>query len=307
MLRIGFAFVIPGLALLIIAAGAASNRAASADTSPGTLELLKTFVAELIPIKPGDHGFPDSFIMGSEKGPAGEQPAHRVTFAHRFSIAKYEVPQNLYEAVMGYNPSKWKGPRNSVEMFSFDDAQEFCRKFTVLLRDAKLLETGEEIRLPTEAEWEYCCRAGTDTTYSFGDSAAKPGATDSKTSLLDEYAWHTGNAAGNDPPVGAKKPNAWGLYDMHGYLWEFVGDPWHETYAGAPADGSPWTSTERRPRRTLRSGSWKDRHEALRSSSRKSFDADGKDDAVGMRCVKAAVSADAEARTDPQFIDLSLL
>ena len=160
--------------------------------------------------------------MGTEKGPAGEQPAHKVTFAYSFSIAKYEVPQNLYEAVMGHNPSKWKGPRNSVEMFSFDDAQVFCKKITMQLRDAKMLMSDEEIRLPTEAEWEYCCRAGTNTAYSFGDSAAKAGDANAKTSLLDEFAWHTGNAAGNDPPVGAKKPNAWGLYDMHGYLWEIV-------------------------------------------------------------------------------------
>ncbi|HEY2251106.1 MAG TPA: cyclase family protein, partial [Planctomycetaceae bacterium] len=118
--------------------------------------------------------------------------------------------------------------------------------------------------------------------------------------------------AGNDPPVGAKKPNAWGLYDMHGYLWEFVSDPWHENYAGAPTDGGPWSSPESRPQRTLRSGSWKDRHDALRSAARKPFAADGKDDAVGMRCVKvrfvAATSlAPPETNTEPQFIDLSLL
>ena len=306
MLRTALAIVIPGLAFLILP-GLIPNRSEGREASPRNLELLKTFDAELVSITPGEKGFPDSFVMGTEKSSASEQPAHRVTFTDRFSISKYEVPQNLYEAVMGNNPSKWKGPRNSVEMFSFDDAQEFCTKITVLLRDAELLARDEEIRLPTEAEWEYCCRAGTNTAYSFGDSAAKPGDKDTKTSLLDEFAWHTGNAAGNDPPIGAKQPNAWGLYDMHGYLWEFVSDPWHETYAGAPVDGSRWTSNEKLPRRTLRSGSWKDRPEALRSAHRRPFDADAKDDAVGIRCVKAAVSAVAEAKSDPQFIDLSLL
>ena len=313
MLRTAFAILALGSAILILPAGYIPVSSAGADVSPETLKLLKTFDAEFVRITPGEKDFPASFIMGSEKGPATEQPAHKVMFAYSFSFAKYEVPQNLYEAVMGENPSKWKGPRNSVEMVSFDDAHDFCRKITLQMRDAGLLASDDEIRLPTEAEWEYCCRAGTNTAYSFGNNAAKPGDDESKTTLLNEFAWHTGNAAGNDPPVGAKKPNAWGLYDMHGYLSEFVSDPWHETYTGAPVDGSRWKSTDERPRRTLRSGSWKDRHEALRSASRKPFDANGKDDAVGIRCVKATVVALAAAggepdvKAGPQFIDLSLL
>ena len=92
-----------------------------------------------------------------------------MTIKDKFEIAKYEVPQALYEAVMGNNPSKWKGPRNSVEMMSWTDANEFCRKITVALRETKLISEHETIRLPTEAEWEYCSRAGTATRYSFGD------------------------------------------------------------------------------------------------------------------------------------------
>jgi len=187
--------------------------------------LLKTFREEFVPIK--------------------AEPAYQV--------AKYEVPQNLWESVMGANPSKWKGHRNSVEMLSFDEAVGFCRKATELLRAAKLIDPTQVVRLPTEAEWEYVARAGTKTKYSFGDDEKD----------LGDYGWFHGNAAGNDPPVGAKKPNPWGLYDVHGYLWEWC-------------DGH-----------VIRGGSWKDEAKDLTSSSRREVAADLKDDAVGLRCILA--------------------
>ena len=253
-------------------------------------DLLQTFHQEFVSITPGEGKFPKSFVMGSLTSPANELPAHEVTFKHSFSIAKYEVPQNLYQAVMGKNPSKWTGPRNSVEMMTFAEAQEFCSKATSLLRDAKLIGADDEIRLPTEAEWEYCCRAGTTTAYSFGNAAAKAGDPDPKATILDEYGWHTGNAAGNDPPVGALKPNPWGLYDMHGYLAEFVRDDWHDDYQGAPGDGTAWTSKNGEASRVLRSGSWKDKHPNLRSAARRKLGPQEAGDEIGFRCVLAKVA-----------------
>lgn len=255
--------------------------------------LLKTFVDEFILITPGEGKYPASFRMGSDLGRNPEKPVHEVHLKNRFAIAKYEVPQNLYESVMGQNPSKWKGPRNSVEMMSWKQANEFCQKITAALRERQLIAADEEIRLPTEAEWEYCCRAGTTTQYSFGDDAQKSGDEGKKASNLDKYGWHTGNAAGNDPPVGALQPNPWGLYDMHGYLWEFTADHWSDNYSKTPTDGTAFND-EGGQQIVLRSGSWKDPFSRLTSSARQKFSVTEADDAVGIRCVKSRVSKNSE-------------
>jgi len=219
----------------------------SADTTPEQLKLLKAFREEFVAVTPRE---------------AKLQP---------FSIAKYEVPQDLWQAVMGNNPSRWKGPRNSVEMISRGEADEFCENVTKLLRAAALIDKAQSIRLPTEAEWELAARAGTTTAYSFGDDPKQ----------LGDYAWFNGNAAGNDPPVGAKKPNPWGLYDMHGYLWEW-------TAASANAGDAAKLAV-------VRGGSWKDKAEELISGSRQVVNAGLRDDAVGFRCVLAAALATAAA------------
>ena len=277
----------PFLCVLAVLAGLiVESRKTCAQDKP-TADLLKTFVDELVPIVPGEDKFPATFLMGDEAGEASEKPQHSVKLSSSFAMARYEVPQNLYQGVMGTNPSRWKGPRNSVEMMSWDEANEFCQKLTQQLKSRKLIEEDEIIRLPTEAEWEYCCRAGTKTRYSFGDKAQQEADVSPKASLLSEFAWHTGNAAGNDPPVGALKPNPWGLYDMHGYLWEFTADGWSKDYQQAPADGSAVKLTEQNPLVVIRSGSWKDRFERLTSSTRKKLGRTDKDDAVGFRCVKS--------------------
>ena len=242
------------------------------------IELLRTFRREFVEITPGQGKFPPGFSMGRAAGGGQtERPVHKVTFGYSFFVAKYEVPQNLYEAVIGNNPSRWKGPRNSVEMVHYDEAVAFCNKATELTRAAKLIDQNQVIRLPSEAEWEYVARSGTAGVYSFGDDAAK----------LGEYAWFTGNAAKIDPPVGAKKPNGWGLYDVHGYLWEWCADPWHDSYRKAPTDGTVWGRPKGRQRFVARGGSWKDKADRLTSSFRLALDRGKRDDAVGLRCVLA--------------------
>lgn len=250
-------------ATLTIMLLAAAPEAAPADAKPAgktpadSATLLKTFRDEFVAITPGTKKFPakQEIIDGKRTRTLVAPPA--------FLIAKYEVPQNLWKAVMGSNPSKWPGPRNSVEMLSFDEAQEFCKKATDQLRAANLIEPTQTVRLPTETEWEYAARAGSETRYYFGDDAT----------LLDEHAWHTGNAKGNDPPVGAKKPNAWGLYDIHGYLSE-----WCELDAAAPAGAK----SDERP---MRGGSWKDTADDLAIDVRRLENRKLRDDAVGLRCV----------------------
>ncbi len=243
-------------------------------------EYLKIFHREFLAVTPGEGKFAEAAVIGRDGGPKNEAPARTVTFSKPFSIAKYEVPQNLWEAVMGFNPSRWKGPRNSVEVLDFDDAVRFCDEATWLMRRLGLIDATQKIRLPSEAEWEYCARAGTTTLYSYGDAVAS----------LGEYAWFHGNAAGNDPPVGVKKPNAWNLYDVHGYLWEFCADTWHDTYEGAPKGPEAWTSRGTEGATfdkfvVLRGGSWKDGAEKLTSTFGRKAARGVKDDAVGLRCV----------------------
>lgn len=130
----------------------------------------------------------------------------------KFSMGVYEVTQEQYEKVMGTNPSKFEDKKqNPVEMVNWNDAVAFCRKLSALPEEKK---AGHVYRLPTEAEWDYACRAGTTTDYSFGDDESK----------LGEFAWYEENGGNSTHPVGQKKPNPWGLYDMHGNVHEWVSD-----------------------------------------------------------------------------------
>ena len=248
--------------------------------------LLKDFVDHCVLIEPGTDKFPQQFQMGRHFESPFALPERTVSLSHSFRISKFEMTQELYAAIVGKNPSRWKGPRNSVESMTFLDAEIFCTKLTVQLRAAKLLATNEVVRLPTEAEWEYCCRARTDTLYSFGDSASTEADPDAGTSILNDYAWHTGNAAGNDPAVGVLKPNPWGLFDMHGYLWEFVSDK----YIAPDATNStvPDTATAGATIRIIRGGSWRDHASHLTSGTRLPIPDHVSSDAIGFRCVIAS-------------------
>jgi formylglycine-generating enzyme required for sulfatase activity len=150
------------------------------------------------------------------------------------------VTQEQYEAVMGTNPSRFKKPQNPVEQVSWDDAVEFCRKLSELPAEKK---AGYVYRLPTETEWEYACRAGTTTKYSCGDSNSKPG----------DYAWYDRNSNNTTRPAGQKQPNPWGLYDMHGNVWEWCQDRHGRYPSGSVTDPTGSASGDRR---VLRGGSF---------------------------------------------------
>ena len=140
-----------------------------------------------------------------------------------------EVTQEQYQKVMGTNPSEFKGPQNPVETVSWADAVEFCRKLSAMPAEKT---AGHVYRLPTEAEWEYACRSGTTTAYGFGDDASR----------LGDYGWFGGNSDSSTHPVGEKKPNAWGLYDMHGNVWEWCQDWYGEYPSGSATDPTGATS-----------------------------------------------------------------
>jgi formylglycine-generating enzyme required for sulfatase activity len=263
-----------GLAWPVFDGAGADPKKPEAETD----RVLRLFTEEFVALTPGTGVFPASFTMGSAgAAPDTEKPARLVKLRQPFALARYEVTQELYQAIAGKNPSRWQGPRNSVEMVSWDEAVAFCRKVTTELRQRKLIKENEVIRLPSEAEWEYACRAGTTTQYSFGDQVDD----------LTHYAWFTGNAKGNDPPVGKKKPNAWGLYDMHGYVWEWCQDSWHAGYQGAPEDARAWEDKDGKER-VLRGGSWADRADRCRSAFRHHLAPEQRSEAIGFRCVKAA-------------------
>ncbi|BBH39226.1 hypothetical protein myaer102_17550 [Microcystis viridis NIES-102] len=213
------------------------------------------------------------FLMGSSDSDPdayqNEKPPHQVQ-VNSFAIGKYPVTQAQYQAVMGTNPSRFKNwfknnPQNPVENVSWNDAQAFCQKLSQI--------TGKTYRLPTEAEWEYACRAGTTTRYYFGDDANQ----------LGDYAWYYGNSQDTTHPVGQKKPNAWGLYDMSGNVWEWCEDNWHDNYIGAPKDGSAWLTNDN-DCQIMRGGSWSFNPSYCRSAYRDEFYRDGYDD-IGFRVV----------------------
>jgi formylglycine-generating enzyme required for sulfatase activity len=191
-------------------------------------------------------------------------PAHEVTISKPYYLGKFEVTQDQYQQVTGTNPSHFKGRDLPVEGVSWDDAQEFCKKVSE--------KTGLVVRLPTEAEWEHACRAGTRTSYNTGGSEAD----------LDRAAWYGNNSNGTTHPVGQKVPNAWGTYDMHGNVWEWVQDfyePYKAEATTDPIGPSEWQY------RVLRGGSWYNHPGSCRSADRDAYNPDSRNPDFGFRVV----------------------
>jgi formylglycine-generating enzyme required for sulfatase activity len=190
-----------------------------------------------------------TFQMGALDNIDDAQPVHQVTISQPFYLGKYAVTQGQWQAVTWPNPSQFKGDRNRpVEQVSWEDAQEFIRQLNVK-------EGGARYRLPTEAEWEYACRAGSTTAYSFGDDPRQ----------LDAYGWYSRKSGGTPHPVGQLKPNAWGLYDMHGNVFEWVKD-WYGEYTPEPVTDPQGPASG--SRRVFRGGSWFDRASNCQSAYR---------------------------------------
>ena len=211
-----------------------------------------------------------------------EHPAHRVVIKEPFYMGKYEVTQEEWYNVMGNNPSEFKSEkvgmnsrRHPVESISWNDAQEFLKKLNANPSHSPLNQGGQRgvFRLPSEAEWEYAARAGTQTAYSFGDDAAR----------LGDYAWYDDNSNKMTHPVGEKQPNAFGLFDMHGNVWEWLADPWHENYDGAPIDGGVWENGGDSRYRLLRGGSWNDDATFCRSAYRGNYIPVDRNGNIGVR------------------------
>jgi formylglycine-generating enzyme required for sulfatase activity len=181
------------------------------------------------------------FKMGSANGlpHAPEGPEHAVEVP-AFWMANTPVTREQYQALMDHDPSEFRGAADiPVDSVNRLQACEFCLRASAI--------SGKRVRLPSESEWEYACRAGSTTQYHFGDS----------TTELSTYAWFENNSGCQTASVCGKKPNAWGLYDMIGNVWEWCLDSWHSDYTGAPCDGSPWLNTTSRQRPyCVRGGAW---------------------------------------------------
>jgi formylglycine-generating enzyme required for sulfatase activity len=167
---------------------------------------------------------PGAFTMGPFQGPPVGGDSVSVTISQGFWIGRHLVTQELYQYVTGYNPSAFLGVSLPVETVTKPDADAFCIAVSRLEREAGRLPDGWEYRLPTEAQWEYACRAGTSTTYSWGDDPAVAG----------DYAWYAPNSGAKTHSVAQKKPNPWGIFDMHGNCIEWCRDAWSDTLRGGP-------------------------------------------------------------------------
>jgi formylglycine-generating enzyme required for sulfatase activity len=233
-----------------------------------------------------------AFTMGSEANDEADEAAHKVTVS-AFYMDTHEVSQHDYERLMGKNPSLWKDRRNPVEQIRWSQAAAYCnaRSKEEALRPAYDEKTwacdfeADGYRLPTEAEWEYACRAGTTTAWFFGDSPAK----------LGDYAWFRDNCMRTPQAIGVKRPNPWGLYDLYGNVWEWCHDFYAEDYYKASPERDP-RGPEKGNTRVIRGGAWSSKPNQCRSAYRDQeypeftdvcFAAD-RNGLIGFRCVRRA-------------------
>jgi formylglycine-generating enzyme required for sulfatase activity len=209
-----------------------------------------------------------------------EQPQHQVTFAQPFYMGAHQVTQAQWKAMMGDNPSHFKGDDLPVENVSWDDVQVFLIRLN-------RRNDGWKYRLPSEAEWEYACRAGTTTPFSFGDTI-----TPAQVNYNGNYPFfgaQKGEYRAKTTPVGSFPPNAWGLHDMHGNVWEWCQDGWHDNYDGAPTDGRAWEQGYNNAR-VLRGGSWVGDAVSCRSALRSRFASSVRYGNLGLRVVVRAAT-----------------
>ena len=283
-----------------------SDLASLADSVAEQLKVTKrlaSFIETAVPryANPGDRltdRLPGGVEIAMRRIPAGyfemrsdesdrneEKPSHKVVLGE-FWMAEHTVTQRLWAAVMkglpnGLTDSKFINPRYPVIFVSWEDAVRFCQKLNDLLG----LTEQYGYRLPTEAEWEYAARAGTTTDYGFDGGASQ----------LGEYAWYSKNAEGHPHVVGQKRPNGFGLYDMHGNVWEWCQDEWHDDYSGgqAPTDGKAWTTEGHVEAaiRVIRGGSWGNYAVDCRSAIRSGSAPGSRYDNLGFRLTRTLPSA----------------
>jgi formylglycine-generating enzyme required for sulfatase activity len=214
---------------------------------------------EMIKIEPGKKGFPASYRMGSDADTADEdeRPVHNATIETPFAIGRYEVTFEQYDAFVaathGTNRPEdegWERDSRPVINVSWDDATAYAKWLGAV--------TGKHYRLPTEAEWEYAARAGTETSFSTGDCIHTDQANYNGTYDYNDCGANTGIYRKKTVPTGSLPPNPWGLHEMHGNVWEWVQDCWHDSYEGAPDDGAAWEEADGGDcgRRVVRGGSW---------------------------------------------------
>ena len=252
------------------------SRLSAMELNPDLVDENDFRPADMVWIPPG------RFILGSpadeDKRDLDEGPLTQVVITRGFWMSVYEVTQENYQAVMNENPSHFIGEtRRPVEKVNWHDALRYCDERTRMEREEGSLPAGYRYRLPTEAEWEYACRAGDSGPYSFGNN----------TSLgeIEAFAWHAVNSDSTTHEVGLKRPNPWGLYDMHGNVWEWCSDIWNGRYPGGEV--VDFEGPQAGSLRVARGGSWLYGPEFSRSANRDNYGPNNRCSDVGFRVVLA--------------------